>query len=801
MIFNKKNADQDGLMIIKRRFTRMKKMLTMVLLGLVITLKVVAQQSKQNTLMSFDKFIKDKKQIAAGTFPVYQFDEKYYLQIGPNQLNKDILVAGDVRFGSSAVSKSSGILRFIKGIGENLYVTRNNYSEQAVNNAPMSNLLSGSTLAPISFTFKVEALGKDTGSFIIDITKQLVEGGELFSFKNYNLIANPDPSRSGVEHVEAVKNGVLFNVIRTQNNSGRDYNGKTLDLPSTMQLGLLLQQLSEAPMPIKISDKRIGFDTRQFTDFGPAGYAAKKVTVIKKWNLMVKPADVARYKAGNLVEPQQPILVYLHSSVPQFFLNAVKDGVLAWNKCFESAGFKNAVKVILPENGKQVAMEEGSVLIAWGGVTPKPVVDLVEDPRTAEIKTAKVTLCDLMIDDVLQKYFIQCGAYDPRIQKDALSPAVRQDILKFKVSQAMAEVLGMLPNYAGSAAYTVQQVSDPKWVAKHGFTSSVTDIVEFNYLMTPVSKTFNSKLFLPQIGAYDHLAINWAYRQFQNTVNSASFLKDGKIDPALYYSAEDKNNPYAQAKDLSSQNIEAAQIGIDKLKAFYPKLEGITAKMDDDTWDTYMLLAANFIMSYDHYATSVLPNIGGKQRFVVMKSYNQTPAVYVPKARQLATFEFLYRNVLKEVPAWTRNDRAQSMDGSNAETLVSKTSTKIINYLSAADLIRSLLEAENSGEKDVFGTKDLFSQIDRYIFLDFNPKTTLNTYQRSIQYNYIKNLLALISKNKIDAGLSDISIVLNAYKTALSKHINQVANTHQDTLTKEHFQLMKMLMNNEPNAR
>ncbi len=779
----------------------MKKILSIALLSLAITSTVFGQQAKPSGSISFDKFIKDKKQVVAGAFPVYQQDEKYYLQIGPNQLNKAILVAGDIRFGASAISKSSGILRFVKGIGENLYVTRNNYSEQAVNNNAMATLLDGSTLEPISFTFKIEALGKDTGSYIIDITKQLIDGGELFSFKNYNLLANPDPSRSGVEQVAAVKNGVFFTVYKTQNNPGRDYNGKSTEQPNTMQFGLLLQQLSDAQMPIKLSDKRIGFDTRQFTDFGVAGYAAKKVTIIKKWNLSVKPQDIAKYKAGSLVEPQQAVSVYLHPSIPQFFRNAVKDGVLAWNKCFETAGFKNAIKVVLPENGKQSIMEEGSVLISWAGVTAKPVIDMVEDPRTAEIKTAKVTLCDFVIDDLMQKYFIQCGPYDSRIQKDAGSPAVCQDILRFKVSQAMAEVFGMLPNYAGSAAYNAQQVSDPKWVSQHGFTSSITDNLEFNYLMTPGVKGFNSKLFLPSIGAYDHFAINWAYRQFQDSASGASFLKDGKINPEFYYAAEDKNNPNAQAKDLSSQNIEAAQIGINRLIAFYPKLEGIAAKMDDDTWDTYMLLAANFIMSYDQYATSVLPNIGGKQRFAIMKGYNSTPSVYVSKARQLATFEFLYNNVLKGVPAWTRNDRAQSTDGSNTETLVSKTAIKVVNYLTTPELIKNLMDAESSGEKDVFGTKDLFNQVDRYIFLDFNPTVALTTYQRNIQYNYIKNILTLTSKNKLGSGLSDISIVLNAYSTSLGNKISQVANTHQDPTTKAHFQLMKMLMNNEPNAK
>ncbi|WP_461790475.1 DUF5117 and DUF5118 domain-containing protein [Pedobacter sp.] len=779
----------------------MKKILFVVLICITAAYQVNSQQPKQGGLSSFEKFIKDKKQVVSGTFPIYQTEEKYYLQIGPNQLNKDILVAGDIRFGASAISKSSGILRFVKGIGESLYVTRNNYSEQAVNNNAMAALLDGSTLEPISFTFKIEALGKDTGSYIIDITKQLIDGGELFSFKNYTPLANPDAGRSGVEKVEAISNGVFFTVFRTQTGAGRDYNGKPIEQPNTQQLGLVLQQLAEVSMPIKLSDKRIGFDTRQFTDFGVQGYAAKKVNVIKKWNLAVKPQDVAKYKAGSLVEPQKQILVYLHPSIPQFFMGSVKEGVLAWNKCFKTAGFKNALKVILPENGQQSLMEEGSILIAWGGVASKPAVEMIDDPRTAEIKTAKVTICDFVIDDLMQKYFIQCGPYDSRIQKDAGSPAVRQDILKFKVSQAMAEVFGMLPNYAGSAAYNVQQVSDPKWVAQHGFTSSITDNLEFNYLMTPGAKGFNNKLFLPSIGAYDHFAINWAYRQFSDSVKSAAFLKDGKINPELYYAAEDKNDPNAQAKDLSSQNIEAAQIGINRLIAFYPKLDGIAAKMDDDTWDTYMLLAANFIMSYDQYATSVLPNIGGKQRFATMKGYNSVPSVYISKARQLATFDFLYNNVLKGVPAWTRNDRAQSTDGSNTETLVSKTAIKVVNYLTTPELIKNLIDAENSGEKDVFGTKELFNQVDRCIFLDFNPNVALSAYKRNIQYNYIKNILTLTSKNKLGSGLSDISIVLNTYNTSLSNKISQVANTHKDPTTKAHFQLMKMLMNNEPNAK
>ncbi|WP_343532803.1 zinc-dependent metalloprotease [Pedobacter sp.] len=778
----------------------MKKIFSIAILFLACAFQGIAQQGKPNTPLAFDKFFKEKMQVVTGHFPIYQLDDKYFLQIGAQQLDRDILVVGDIRYGAAMISKSSGVLKFTKGPGESLYVTRSNYSEQAVDNVPMANLLSGSTLEPISFTFKIEAFGKDTGSYIIDITKQLIDGGELFSFKNYNLIANPDATRSGVESVSAINNGVAFNVYRSQNNSGRDYNGKQFDQASTFQIGLVLQQLSTTPMPIKLSDRRIGFDTRSFTDFGVTGYAAKKVNVIKKWNVLVKPEDVAKYKAGHLVEPQRTIVAYLHPSIPKYLMDAVKEGILEWNKCFETAGFKNTIKVVLPDNAKQQLMEEGSILVAWGGVSNKAAVETVEDPRTGEIKTAKITFSDNVIDDLLQKYFVQCGSLDPRIQKDASSPSVRYDILKFKVTQAMAQVLGMLPNYAGSAAYTVQQVSNPQWVMQHGFSASITDDLEFNYLMMPV-KNFKSKLVVPSIGAYDHFAINWAYRQFQDTKTKPDFLKEGKINPVYYYAAEDKSNPLAQAKDLSSNNIEAAQLGIERLSAFYPQLDGIATKMKDDTWDTYMLLAANFIMTYDQYVSSVLPNIGGKQRFTVMKGYNHVPLVYISKARQQATFDFLYKNVLKAVPAWTKNDRAQLTDGSNTETLVTKTAVKVVNALVNTDLLINLLESESSGQQDVFGTKDLFQNIDRYIFHNFDSKIGLTSYQRNVQATFIRSLQALASKNKVAAGLTEISVILNAYTNSLSIRIDQMAKSHTDLLTREHFQLMKMLVDSEQNAK
>ncbi|MGF1924859.1 MAG: zinc-dependent metalloprotease, partial [Bacteroidia bacterium] len=347
-----------------------------------------------------------------------------------------------------------------------------------------------------------------------------------------------------------------------------------------------------------------------------------------------------------------------------------------------------------------------------------------------------------------------------------------------------------------STAYRPDQISDPKWVMQHGFTTSITDNSEFNFLMKPGNQK-HEKLFIPSIGAYDHFAINWAYRQDLDRKTVPSFLNKGKIDSNYFYAAEDKNNVLTQANDLSNDLLKSAEMGIAKLPVFYPKLEEIALKMKDDSWDTYMLIAANFITTYDQYVASVLPNIGGKQSRVVMKNYNEIPFVFIPKATQQQTFDFLNTQVLQGVPSWTINNRAQSLDGSNTERLILKTATKVVNTITSAETLTDLLAAEESGQQNIFGTAELFENINRYIFKNFDPTVATTRYTRSIQSKTVKNMIDLAAKNKLGAGLNELTGVVNNYITFLQDKIDLMGKTHTDPTTKAHYQLLKIQLKNE----
>ena len=758
--------------------------------------KDMSGRSQADTLTQFEHFYKSTMTTFPGAFTVYQDQDRYFMQIDSAMLNRDILVIGDLKNGPAVLAKSSGIIKLTKGFNNNLNVIRNSYSEVASDNPAMKELLDKSTVPPVSFVLHIEAMGKEKGSFIIEITQQLNQGGDLFSFQNFFVASTPDPSRSGVMGVRPVDNGVVFTVTHSQTDYNKDTNSsKGEDRASTYELELIFQQLNNTLMPVTYSDRRVGFETESYTDFGRAKYSARKVNVIKKWNISMKPEDAGVYEQGVLVEPVKPILVYIDKNIPGLYLPYVQKGILQWNKCFEEAGFKNVLKITTSPDDAWIS--SGKILVKWGNAIEGVSTSVIDDPRTGEILAARMNVSEEMVDDVLPKYFVQCGRYDKRVQTDLYTPTLRGDIMEFKVAQAMSKLLGMLPNYAGSAAYTPQQLKDKSFLTSHGFTSSVTDDIEFNFL--PQTDTaVDPSLLIAHVGSYDRFAINWAYRVQSKEKRNSLFLKNGAINPDYYYTAEDKKNPATQHVDLSSDNLEAATLGLKSIKDFYPGLEKITAVMknEDDDWYNYILIAFNFIQQYSAYVNSVLPNIGGRYSTVVMRNYNDVPYRYVSKARQQQTFDFLNEYLLKGVPVWLSNKRAQSIDGSNTETIMLRNAQTVLDAFSNPDVISSLLKAEESEGKKAFTTADLFRNIDHYIFQDFNPNTPGTSYSRALQASMITHFIDMAAKNKISGGVSDIAAVMNTYMNSLISHVDQMCKLHKDPLTRENYKLMKVQLNN-----
>lgn len=737
--------------------------------------------------------------VTPGIFPVYQDGTKYYMEIPKARLNEDILVVGDVARGVvNNVAQSSGVISFGLGTNNNLNVTRQIYKEiaSAENNPGMEKLISMSNLIPVSYVIHIQAQGKSDDSYIIDLTKELMEGGDMFSFKDFSGLSRSDAARSGVQSVNASADGVVFSVLRTQTDQGQ-YNGKTTEKANAYLLNLGFQLLPREKMRVREADPRIGFETVSYNDFGKNPYGVRNVSVIKKWNLSVAKGDQDKYKRGHLVTPERPISVFIDESTPRAYVNYIKSAVGSWNDAFATAGFKNVL--VISTSPQDNWLSSGKILIKWGNAFENITKTVIEDPRTGEILAAKMNVSDYITDDLIPAYFVACGLKDARVRKDLKDVSVKGDILCWKIKQALGQIFGMKPNLYASTAYTIAEIRSGAFLKKNSFTASVTDENLFNFVVQPEDQVPLSGL-IADISAYDKSAINWAYRVYSNVKELNLTTSDVSFENrSLRFVAEDKADPFTRFANLSSDQIEAARLAFQNIKKSFPELEKITSEMSggDDNWTAYLSLASAYQKAYDNHIKNVSALIGGQSVHPVIKGYNEIPIEYVNKEVQQEAFAFLGKYLFSGVPAWMNSRKLRRTNNEVPEVRFQRTAEGTLKNMISTSTLSNLIDAENENRKAAFTVEDLYRNIDHYVFKDFDAQQPVDAYTKVIQSTFVYNLAEAAAKNLFTSGLTDANEVLHTYFMRTIENVIRMAQTHHDPAVRANYNLMKMKIEQE----
>ncbi|MDR6784517.1 hypothetical protein ABIE26_002095 [Pedobacter africanus] len=743
----------------------------------------------------FDKFFKPAMKVTPGVFPVYQDGNKYFLELSAALLNSDVLILGDVARGyASNISRSSGVVRFSLGSGNVLNVTRAVYKEASSPdfNGGIEELVQKSNLEPVSFVVPIIALGKTKGSYLVDITKQLMDGGDFFSFKEVSSLSSPDPSRSSVQKVTAAGDAVVFSVLRTQTVPGQSVNGsKPIDRAMAYVLNLVIQRLPSRPMPVREADARIGFNNVNYNDFGKSPYGVRNVKVITKWNLEPKSADYKKYASGKLVDPLKPIQVFIDPATPTVFVPYLKKAVEQWNVAFRAAGFSNAL--VIASGNQENWLSYGKILINWGNASRGTVTNTVVDPRTGEILAGKINIDVNVSDELLASYFAKCGFKDPRIMKDLYNPEVRGEIMEWKVAQGLGELLGMVPNLRGSAAYTISQLRSGSWLNAHSISASVTDDTQFNFVVQPEDQVETRNL-MPRVSVYDKMAIGWGYRIFSDRLAEKKATGALKINNAeLLFLDENNSDPFTRKGDLSNDHLAASELGMKNIQRYYPQLEQLTAAMagGDEEWKKFKLIAKAYQISYQLYTDNVLSYIGGKSVRPVLRNYNEQGTVYTPKADQKKAMLLLNTWLFEGAPDWMQSKRMNLLNEESETIKMGKSAQDALRKFITPELLNNLIQAEYALGKAAYTVSDLFDDIDHYIFRDFNTTEPVNDTRMLLQMNFIYDLTAAVKKNDITAGLSESSQVLHLYFIRTMKQLGELAAKHQDAAAREKYQMIK----------
>ncbi|WP_374591093.1 zinc-dependent metalloprotease [Aquabacterium sp.] len=323
-----------------------------------------------------------------------------------------------------------------------------------------------------------------------------------------------------------------------------------------------LTRLPDAPMAGRKADPRVGYFTTRVSDFSDDLARTPKRHFVNRWRLEKKQPDAA------LSEPVQPITYWLDRSIPAAYREAIRSGVLEWNKAFERIGFQNAIVVRdQPADGSIDTLEVGHASIRWmtnsspifGAIAPTHV-----DPRSGEILDTDIALESLSsravralraqvlsttgtalpVDAMLpaaaapSQPLDTCSFADDAAQQldyaldtlsgadgfDPDSPQTRQFVLDYLKETTLHEVghsLGLRHNFSGSKLYSAAQLANPAFTREHGLTGSVMDYLAIN--LPPPGKVGGTP-FTTTLGPYDYWAIEYAYKPIPADREAAELL-------------------------------------------------------------------------------------------------------------------------------------------------------------------------------------------------------------------------------------------------------------------------------------
>lgn len=469
-----------------------------------------------------------------------EMNGRIYLEI--NKWDTEILYVSSLPagLGSNDVGldrgkSDGGIITTFNRVGKKVFMVQPNYDFRASSSNPSERRAVEESFAQ-STIWSFIALAETENRVLVDATAFLLRDAvgvsqTLRRTQQGNFIV--DSNRSAI-YLPRTKNFPLNTEIEATisfvNQDGVVGSFVQSVTPSPQYITLRMHhsfvQLPDANYKPREFDPRSSFIPVSFYDYSTPVSEPIAKYFIRRHRLEKKDPNAAKSEAI------KPIIYYLDNGTPEPIRSALLEGASWWNQAFEAAGFINAFQVkILPDSADPMDIRYN--IINWvhrstrgwsygGGVT---------DPRTGEIIKGQVTLGSLR---VRQDYLIAQGLLAPfekGIPADDQMLKMALSRLKQLAAHEVGHTLGLMHNYASS-------VND---------RASVMDYPHPLVRLQKNGKLNMSEVYDDKIGAWDKVAINWGYHQWNDPSNEkkelAKILDEAEAKGLQFISDQDARAP------------------------------------------------------------------------------------------------------------------------------------------------------------------------------------------------------------------------------------------------------------------
>ena len=578
----------------------------------------------------FDEVIKGAT-AQAGFFGLWRKDEKLWLEIAPEQLDKAFLLSvnishsvGERRLYGSWMGPSW--LASFRKIGSQQiqliahntnYVARGAPMEAVIEQAFSHSLLASATIA--------SAPHPQRNSWLIDASFLLgdIAGYSTQLERAFRLPYGLDRGNSFFEATRVTDDLTTLNArlhFATARLPAPPLLPSPVPQPSppsttpdarSFFVGMVYNftKLADAPMAPRLTDPRLGHFFDAVTDLSTDLDANPKRHYITRWRLEKKDS------AAQMSDPKQPIVYWLDKNIPLRYRDSVEAGILEWNKAFERIGFRGAIVVKQqPDDADWDTLDSRHASIRWftGADAGLAIGPNHSDPRTGEIIDADIAMSDgfgrgarrFLVEDVGatlgQSFAPQASAWAAKLHQSFCSyaqeaaaemdfaldlleargdiapegpeaEAMAQAVVKDTITHEVGHTLGLKHNFKASTVVSQAQLRDREFTEKNGISGSVMDYNGFNVALANERQgSYNNTT----LGPYDYWAIEYAYRQFEPGSEAAELnrIAARSNEPALAF-ADDADAGGLGANDGIDPLVNRFDLGDDPLDFYKKRLQ------------------------------------------------------------------------------------------------------------------------------------------------------------------------------------------------------------------------------------